>query len=235
VTDLERAIAGRLAEVRDRIAAAAARAGRDPAGVRLVAVSKTYGAEHVRAAAAAGQIDFGENKVQEGLLKRAEVAENRICWHLIGHLQSNKARKAGETFDWIQAVDSASLLLKVDDAARAAGRRPKALVQVDLAGEVTKHGARPDELVEIFTAADRCAAVELVGLMILPPAAADPDDARPWFVKLRGVRDGLMAAGVPAARLVELSMGMSHDFEAAIAEGATIVRIGSALFEGIDR
>ena len=113
--------------------------------VRLVAVSKTYGAEHVAAAVAAGQLDFGENKVQEGLQKIGAVADTTIRWHLIGHLQSNKARKAGEVFDWIHAVDSVALLRKLDAAAAAAGRRPRLLVQVDLAGEATKHGAPPDD------------------------------------------------------------------------------------------
>ena len=232
MSDLHAAIGDRLAGIRARIAAAAARAGRPPESVRLVAVSKTYPADRVIAAVAAGQLDFGENKVQEGLQKIADATDNRIRWHVIGHLQSNKARKAAEAFHWIHAVDSASLLRKLDEGAVAAGRRPKALVQVDLAGEVTKFGAGPDELPDIFAAAAGCAAVELVGLMLLPPAVDDPNGARPWFRKLVAVRDGLLAAGIPAARLSELSMGMSHDFEVAIEEGATIVRIGSAIFGG---
>jgi hypothetical protein len=226
----ETSVAARLAEVRDRLAAAAGRAGRQPGDVRLVAVTKTYGAEHVAAAIAAGQRDFGENKVQEGLQKIAEVADTTIRWHLIGHLQSNKARKAGEGFDWIHAVDSVELLRKIDAAAAEAGRRPKVLVQVDLAGEATKHGASPDAVREIVEAADSCTAAELVGLMLLPPAVEAPEDARPWFRRLRDVRDGLVAAGMPAGRLAELSMGMSHDFEVAVEEGATIVRVGSAIF-----
>ncbi len=228
MSDLETLIAGRLAGIRDRIAAAAGRSGRTAEAVRLVAVSKTYPATHVAAAVAAGQLDFGENKVQEGLQKIAETTDNRIRWHVIGHLQSNKARKAAEAFHWIHAVDSVALLRKLDEGAAAAGRRPKVLVQVDLAGEATKFGAAPADLPGIFAA--ECAAVELVGLMVLPPAVADPGEARPWFRKLVAVRDGLAAAGVPATRLAELSMGMSHDFEVAIEEGATIVRIGSAIF-----
>ena len=224
------AVATRLADVRARIARAAERAGRDPAGVRLVAVSKTYGADHVLAAVAAGQRDFGENKVQEGLLKQAQLTDTTIRWHLIGHVQSNKARKAGEKFDWIHAVDSVDLLSRLDQAASAAGRRPKVLVQVDLAGETTKHGAAPEALPDMFAAAGRCDAVEVVGLMLLPPAVDDPAAARPWFNRLRAVRDELVAGGVPAARLAELSMGMSHDFEVAVEEGATIVRVGSAIF-----
>ena len=230
MSDLQATIAGRLADIRARIAAAAARAGRSPETVRLVAVSKTYPADHVLAAVAAGQLDFGENKVQEGLQKIAGATDNRIRWHVIGHLQSNKARKAAEAFHWIHAVDSASLLRKLDEGAVAAGRRPKALVQVDLAGEATKFGAAPDDLPGMFAAAAECAAVELVGLMLLPPAVTDPNDSRPWFRRLVALRDGLLAGGVPAVRLSELSMGMSHDFEVAIEEGATIVRIGSAIF-----
>lgn len=230
MSDVAATIEARLAEVRGRIAAAAARAGRDPAAVRLVAVSKTYPADHVRAAAAAGQRDFGENKVQEGLQKIAETADIKIRWHVIGHLQSNKARKAAEAFDWIHAVDSVSLLRKIDEGAAAAGRRPRALVQVDLAGETTKFGASPAEVPGIFAAADGLRAVDLVGLMLLPPAVDDPNDARPWFRRLVALRDQLAASGVPAARLAELSMGMSHDFEVAIEEGATIVRVGSAIF-----
>ena len=230
MSELHDRIGERLDAVRTRIHAAAGRAGRDPASVRLVAVSKTYPAKHVQAAVAHGQIDFGENKVQEGLQKIAGTADNSIRWHIIGHLQSNKARKAGEAFHWVHAIDGAALLNKVDEGAAAVGRRVKALVQVDLAGEATKFGARPDELPAIFAAAGELQAVELVGLMLLPPAVEDPDDARPWFRRLVALRDELAASGVPASRLAELSMGMSHDFEVAIEEGATIVRVGSAIF-----
>ena len=230
MSDLAATIAARLADVRGRMAAAAARAGREAAAVRLVAVSKTYSADHVRAAIAAGQRDFGENKVQEGLQKIAETADTTIRWHVIGHLQSNKAKKAAEAFDWIHAVDSVNLLTRIDEGAAAAGRQPRALVQVDLAGEATKFGASPEELPDIFAAAAGLQAVDLVGLMLLPPAVDDPNDARPWFRKLVALRDQLAVAGVPAGRLAELSMGMSHDFEVAIEEGATIVRVGSAIF-----
>ncbi|MEZ5294504.1 MAG: YggS family pyridoxal phosphate-dependent enzyme [Vicinamibacterales bacterium] len=223
-------IRARLDAVRERIARAAARAGRPAEAVRLVAVSKTYPVEHVRAAVQAGQRDFGENKVQEGLQKIAEAADSTIRWHLIGHLQSNKARKSAEAFDWIHAVDSVALLGRIDEAAAAAGRRPRVLVQVDLAGEATKFGASPADVPGIFAAAEGLAAADLAGLMLLPPAVDDPDDARPWFRRLVALRDELAASGVPAARLAELSMGMSHDFEVAVEEGATIVRIGSAIF-----
>jgi PLP dependent protein len=223
-------IAARLAAVRERIAAAARRAGRDPASVRLVAVSKTFGVEHVRAAAAAGQVDFGENKVQEALQKIERTADLGINWHLVGHLQSNKARKAGASFNLIHSVDDAALVSKLDSAASEAGRRIDLLVQVDLAGEPTKHGAREDALRPIFDAGRGCRAARIVGLMLLPPAASDPDAARPYFRALRGVRDRLRADGVDEAMLGELSMGMSHDFEVAVEEGATLVRVGTAIF-----
>jgi pyridoxal phosphate enzyme (YggS family) len=225
------AIRARLADVRARIARAAGRAGRDPSAIRLIAVSKTFPAECVRAAAEAGQIDFGENKVQEALLKMDQTSDLDVRWHLIGHLQSNKAKKAGR-FDVVHSVDEVGLVRKIDEAAQAAGRRIDLLVQVDLAGEVTKHGAREDELAAIFDAAPTIRACRFVGLMIIPPAVDDPEDARPYFQALRGVRERLLARGVDASMLRELSMGMSHDFEVAVEEGATIVRVGTAIFGG---
>ena len=224
------ALTARLASVRDRVARAAGRARRDPSSVRVVAVSKTFTAEHVRAAAAAGQLDFGENKVQEGLQKIGQTAELQIKWHLVGHLQSNKARKAGARFDVIHSVDSAALLGRLDEAAQAEGRTLELLVQVDLAGEETKHGAREEELASIFDAARGCRAARVVGLMLLPPAADDPEQARPHFRALRAVRERLLARGVDGSMLHELSMGMSHDFEVAVEEGATLVRVGTAIF-----
>lgn len=225
---LDDLLRSRLEAIRERIARAAERSGRPPAAVRLVAVSKTYSSEHVRAASRAGQVDFGENKVQEGLQKIAETADIPIRWHVIGHLQSNKARKAVEAFDWVQAVDSLALLRKIDEAAVQLGRRPKVLVQVDLAGEATKFGAAEAEVPALFDA--ELKAAELAGLMLLPPAVEDPQEARPWFRRLVALRDSLAGSGVPPSRLAELSMGMSHDFEVAIEEGATIVRVGSAIF-----
>ncbi len=220
----------RLADVRDRIARAADRAGHDPASVRLIAVSKTFDAEHVRAAAGAGQVDFGENKVQEALLKMDLTKDLSIRWHLIGHLQSNKAKKAGARFDAVHSVDGADLVRKLDDAAAAAERRIDLLVQVDLAGEATKFGAGEDDLLPIFSAARGCRASRIVGLMLLPPAADNPDEARPYFRELKNVKARLMARGVDRSMLDELSMGMSHDFEAAVEEGATMVRVGTAIF-----
>ena len=220
----------RLAAVRDRIADAAIRAGRKPEDIRLIAVSKTHPIEAVRAAADAGQLDFGENKVQEALQKIAQSTDTRLRWHLIGHLQSNKARKAAQAAGSIHAIDSVELLKKVDQAASEAGRTVDVLIQVDLALEDTKFGAPVGEVRSIVDAAAECTAAKLTGLMLLPPLAENPEDARPWFARLRALRDELVAAGAPADRLRELSMGMSHDFEVAIAEGATMVRVGTAVF-----
>jgi len=224
------ALPARLADIRTRIARAADRAKRDPTSVRLVAISKTYSAEHVRAAAEAGQVDFGENKVQEALAKIDQTTDLSLRWHLVGHLQSNKAKKAGARFDVVHSIDDVALIAKLDEAAIAADRRLEVLVQVDLAGEATKHGAGEHELLPIFEAARSAQAVRVVGLMLLPPAADDPEESRPFFRQVREVRERLLDRGVDASLLTELSMGMSHDFEVAIEEGATLVRIGTAIF-----
>jgi hypothetical protein len=223
-------VAEQLDAVRRRLNAAAHRAHRNPADIQLVAVSKTFGPELVREAAAAGQRHFGENRVQEGLDKIDALRDLGLDWHLIGHLQSNKARKAAEVFAWIEAVDSLELVKKLDQAAAAAGTRPTILVQVDLAHEATKFGADEREVADLVKAALDARALTLAGLMTVPPFPTNPEDSRPWFRQLREMRDGLVASGVPAERLAHLSMGMSHDFEIAIEEGATIVRVGTAIF-----
>jgi hypothetical protein len=226
--------ASRLAGIRARIDAAARSAGRDPSSVRLVAVSKTFPIDAIREAYAAGQRDFGENRVQEALQKIATSADLSIRWHLIGHLQTNKARKAAPAFATIQSVDTVELLDKLDQAAADSGHAPELLIQVDLAGEATKHGAPPDEVPRLLEAAAACRAARVTGLMTLPPVPDMPEDARPWFRRLRDLRDEWLAAGVPAAMLRELSMGMSGDFEVAIQEGATVVRVGTAIFGSRD-
>lgn len=227
---LESDVHGRLGDVRARIAAAAERVGRDPAGIRLVAVSKTFGIRHVRAAAAAGQTEFGENRVQEALQKIGASADLLIKWHLVGHLQSNKIRKAAPVFSCIQSIDSVGLLERLDRAALDAGASPEVLVQVDLAGETTKHGATPAEVGDIVKSAANCRAARLVGLMVLPPFASDPEHARPFFKRLATLKQTLEAEGAAPEMLRELSMGMSHDFEVAVEEGSTMVRIGTAIF-----
>ena len=227
---LEDDIGERLAAVAGRVEAAARRAGRDPSSVILVAVSKTFDAGCVRAAYAAGQRDFGENKVQEAEQKMAATADlTGARWHLIGHLQSNKARKTAG-FAAIHSIDSVDLLKKVDAAALEQGRTPEVLIQADLAGETTKFGAPEEQIVRLVEAARQARAVRLSGLMVLPPWNENQEETRPWFVRLRQLRDRLVAGGVPAGALRHLSMGMSHDFEAAIEEGATMVRVGTAIF-----
>jgi PLP dependent protein len=230
-------IAERLTEIRTRIVAAARSAGRDPSSVRLVAVSKTFPIESVREAFAAGQRDFGENRVQEALqkvelaLQKIEgSADQSIRWHLLGHLQTNKARKAAPAFAVIHSVDSVELIQKLDQAAADTGHAADLLIQVDLAGEATKYGATPEEVPRLFEAAAASRAARVVGLMTLPPWPETPEDSRPWFRRLRDLRDQWQASGVPAAMLRELSMGMSGDFEVGIQEGATMVRVGTAIF-----
>jgi len=223
-------IATNLQSVRSRLDAAARRVSRDPSTIRLIAVSKTFSADHVRAARAAGQVDFGENKVQEGLQKIGATADMKIRWHLIGHLQSNKARKAAGAFACIHSVDSVELLRKLDAAAADAGAAPELLVQVDLASEETKFGAATAEARRIMDAAATIRSARVTGLMLIPPWNEDQEQTRPWFVRLRELRDSWLADGVPTGALAQLSMGMSHDFEAAVEEGATMVRVGTAIF-----
>ena len=223
-------IATSLSAVRQRLARALERAGRLPSSARLVAISKTRPAEDVRAAFDAGQVDFGENRVQEALEKIAATSDIPIAWHLVGHLQSNKARRAAASFACIHSIDSAEVLTRVDAAAAEAGRRTELLVQVDLAGEATKHGAPAERWLSVFEAAADCRAARVTGLMLLPPFTPDPEDARPYFRRLRALREELAGRGVPPEMLRELSMGMSHDFEVAVEEGATIIRVGTAIF-----
>jgi PLP dependent protein len=227
---LQETIAANLEHVRHRLVRSSERAGRSPSSVRLVAISKTHPVDYVRAALAAGQRAFGENRVQEALEKIRATSDTPIEWHLVGHLQSNKARKSAGAFACIHSIDSAELLRRVEEGAGEAGHTLDVLVQVDLAGEPTKHGAESDALLSIFETAGGCRAARVCGLMVLPPFFPDPEDARPFFRRLRGLRDELEGRGVPPSMLRELSMGMSHDFEVAVEEGATIVRVGTAIF-----
>ena len=226
---LQATIDAKAAAIRVRLAAAVSTTNRSPDDVRLIAVTKTFPLTHVEAATAAGLSDLGENRVQEALQKQAATPGHGICWHLIGHLQSNKARKA-VVFDWIHSVDSVDLLHRLDQAADEQGRTPQLLIQVDLAGEATKHGATVAEVPSILKAAASCRAVVVRGLMVLPPLSQDRETARPYFRRLRQLRDELRPQVGDTVSLDELSMGMSHDFEVAIQEGATMVRLGTALF-----
>ena len=210
--------------MQSRIERAAARAGRDAGEIKLVAVSKTHPASTINEAIDAGLQVFGENKVQEGESKIVEVGRNRAEWHLIGHLQSNKARKAVQMFDLIQSVDSVELAQRLERICDEEGRGELSVfVQVDLAGEETKSGIPETELPELIEYLKTCRRMKLTGLMILPPYLDNAEDVRPYFKRLREIRDEIIPGGA-------LSMGMSHDFEIAIEEGATVVRVGTAIF-----
>ena len=224
-------IADRVAAVRERIARAADRASRSPGDVTLVAISKTHPADAVRAAFAAGVRDFGENRVQEAepkIAATADLAASGLRWHLVGHLQSNKVRRAAALFGVVQSVDSLELAERLARFGAEAGRPVRGLVQVDLAGEETKFGLPEAELLPVLEALRGREGLRVEGLMVLPPYFEDPERARPYFRRLRSLHDRAQAAGLLEGR--ELSMGMSHDFEAAVEEGATIVRIGTAIF-----
>jgi hypothetical protein len=225
----------RAGDILARIEAAARRAGRDPSGVTLVAVSKTHPAALVGEAAAAGLRDFGENRVQEAEAKAAESKTSApgLRWHLIGNLQANKARRAARLFDLIHSVDSAALVARLERVCGEEGRGSlDVLVQVDLAGEETKSGAPVEELPAVFEALGACVRVRCRGLMVLPPFFEDAEAARPYFQRLRGLRDEWGGRGAFGGGVGELSMGMSHDYEVAVEEGATLVRVGTALFGG---
>jgi len=217
-----------LAEIRDRIARAAARAGRKAGEVTLVAVSKTFPAEAIRAAYELGLRHFGENRVQEWESKRATLADLNATWHLIGHLQSNKARRAANLFHRVDSVDSLALAQKLDAAASAEGKRLQVLIEVHLGGEETKSGIGERDLPALAESIARLPHLEFLGLMTIPPYFDVPEQVRPYFRRLRELRD--QTGGHLAQPLDVLSMGMSHDFEIAIEEGATEIRIGTALF-----
>lgn len=219
--------AARLAAIRARIAAAAQRAGRDPSGVRLVAVSKTHPAGAVAAAAAEGQQVFGESRVQEAR-EKIPACPPGLEWHFIGHLQKNKVRQALPLFPFFHSIDSEALAQAIDRIAGETGKPVEGLLEVNVSGEATKHGFTPDALREEFAALARLPNLRIRGLMTMAPYSNNPEDARPVFRALRQLRDELQAAH--SHPLPELSMGMSGDFEPAVEEGATLVRIGSSIF-----
>jgi len=221
------AIAERLVSTREKIAQAARGAGREPSSVELVAVSKTHPAESVREAAEAGQIVFGENRVQD-LLSKAPLLPSSLRWHLIGHLQRNKIRKVLSVVDLIHGVDSLDLARDIDRVAAELGLFPRILLEVNVSGEETKFGFKPDGVRAQLDALLVLPRVQIEGLMTVAPYGEDPESVRPVFARLRTLRDELATrSGTP---LPALSMGMSGDFEIAIAEGATLVRVGTAIF-----
>ena len=214
-------LADNLERIRARIAAACQRAGRDVGEVLLLGVTKTVPPETIDMAVSAGLTTFGENKIQEAKAK-IPLVSGRAHWHFIGHLQSNKAREAVGLFDLIHSVDSLKLAGELDKWAAHTGKHQPILLEVNVAGEASKHGLRPEDVPGAMAQINRLVHLEVRGLMTIPPFTANPEQARPYFKQLQTLRDQL---GLP-----ELSMGMSHDFEVAIAEGATIVRVGAAIF-----
>jgi len=219
----------RLGKIQSRLAGAARRDGRSPEAITLVAVSKTVDPGRIREAIEAGQTTFGENRVQEARAKVAEIGAGAV-WHLVGHLQRNKAKEAARTFQMIHSVDSVELLKDLDRHAAGGEKILEVLVQVNVAREATKHGAEESQVPAILGAAGSLRSVRVVGLMILPPAPADPEASRPAFRRLKELADRLAAERHENVSLRHLSMGMSDDFEVAVEEGATLVRIGRALF-----
>jgi PLP dependent protein len=226
-------VAANLSSIRERMAAAARRARRHPAEVALMTVTKNQSAARIREAYEAGQRLLGENRVQEFSGKAAALSDLRAAeWHMIGHLQSNKAGKAAELFRAVDSVDSLKLAEKLNSAASLLGKRLDVLIEINVGGEAAKTGVAAASLAleELLQAAPRFEALTIRGLMTVPPFTDDPEDVRNYFRKLRQLRDTLSSRQLPAISLDELSMGMSHDFEVAIEEGSTCVRVGTAIF-----
>jgi PLP dependent protein len=223
-------VRARIARVQERIERAALRSGRKPEDVTLVAVSKTVAPASIQQAVDAGITNLGENRVQEAAEKVGRVHAPQLSWHLIGHLQSNKARQAIGMFDVIHTVDSAELAGRLDRIAAELGRSPSVLVQVKLGDEPAKSGAVEEALPAIIEAIDSAASLKLLGLMVMPPLTESPEGARGYFRRLWQILDGLNSSRARDRQLVDLSMGMSGDFEVAVEEGATMVRVGTAIF-----
>lgn len=220
----------RIARVQERIVAACRRSGRRAEEVRLVAVSKTVLPERIRQAYEAGLREFGENRVQEADAKRFVLSDLTATWHLVGHLQTNKAKPARQLFHWVHSVDSLRVAQKLAQAAPCSGDKLPVLLQVNLGEEPTKFGARQEETVALAGQVGQLPTLELRGLMVIPPLAENSEEARPFFRRLRELAAFIDSRGLPGVCMRELSMGMSEDFEVAIEEGATIVRVGTAIF-----
>lgn len=226
-------IAEHIAQVRGRMDAAARRAGRNPEEISLMAVSKTVPPERIREAYNAGIRIFGENRVRD-FADKAELLRDLADaeWHMIGHLQTNKTAKAAEFFAAMDSVDSLRLAHKLNESAQLFGKKMAVLIEVNVGGETAKSGVAPgsQELDDLLQAAPRLERLDIRGLMTIPPFTEDPQQARPYFKKLRDLQSQIAARKLPAVRMDVLSMGMSHDFEVAIEEGSTCVRVGTAIF-----
>lgn len=217
-------------EIRSRIDEAARRSGRNPRLVKLVAAVKSQGRQKIDEAIEAGIKNIGHNYIQEALSEKPHKHDPEVKFHMIGHVQRNKAKKAAELFDIIETVDDIRILKPLDSACSEFNKKLELMIQVNLAGETQKSGIAPDLVPELIKAALEFKGIRIVGLMTMPPFFDDPENARPYFAQLRLLREKLVAEGILDSEARELSMGMSGDFEAAIEEGATIVRIGTALF-----
>jgi pyridoxal phosphate enzyme (YggS family) len=226
-------IADNVARTRDRILQAAQRIGRNPDSIVLMAASKTVEPERIYEAYQAGIRTFGENRVQE-FSEKAAALQNLadVKWHLIGHLQTNKVKKAAELFDGVDSVDSIRLAQMLDQAAPQNGKRLRVLIEINIGGEQNKTGIAPDsaDLDELLQGIPKLEHLEVRGLMAIPPFTQDPSEARPYFQKLRDLRDSIAALKLPGVQMDVLSMGMSHDLEVAVEEGSTCVRVGTAIF-----
>jgi PLP dependent protein len=229
--DLKAELCDRFTNIVARIEAAARRSGRTPSEISLIAISKTHPADRIRALIACGATDIGENRLQEAEPKIQEVGRSAARWHLVGHLQANKARKAVRLFDVIHSLDSVDLAQRLNRLCSEEGRDVlPVLLQVNLGEEETKSGVDEKEIFDVVLAVQRCERLKLIGLMSVPPYFDDPEQVRPYFRRLRELRDQLSDLNFFRGERGELSMGMTHDFEVAIDEGATIVRIGTAIF-----
>lgn len=222
-------IEANILKIRQRITAAVTRAGRDPSGIRLMAVSKTVEPERIRSALDAGIKLLGENYVQEAREKIPAVGRSAE-WHMIGHLQTNKAKHVVHLFDWIHSVDRLELARELDKRAGGHNRRLNVLIEVNVSGEASKNGVQPSDVPELVRQISTLPNLTVRGLMTMPPYSDNPENSRPYFQALRRLRDEINAAAVPNVRMDELSMGMTDDFEVAIEEGATIIRVGRAIF-----
>lgn len=222
-------IAANIAMIRERMARAAVRSGHDPESIRLMAVSKTVEPDRIRMALQAGITLLGENYVQEAREKIPAVGRD-VQWHMIGHLQTNKVKYVVNLFDWIHSVDRLELATELDRRAGQHNRKLNILIEVNVSGEASKNGAAPAQVLELARNISALPHLNLRGLMTMPPYSENPESSRPYFTALRNLRDEIRASAVPGVSMDELSMGMTDDFEVAIEEGATIIRVGRAIF-----
>ncbi len=222
-------IAANCRKVLERISEAAAKSGRDPNRVKLLAASKSQSASQIRAAMEAGIRLFGENYVQEAKAKREEIRDP-VEWHMIGHLQRNKVKVALELFDLIQSLDSVELARELDKEGKKRGKTVRAFVEVNLGGEESKSGVAKGEVASLLREVGKLSHLKVEGLMVIPPFRENPEEMRPYFRALKGLQADLVTLNISNVDLRELSMGMTHDYPVAIEEGATLVRIGTAIF-----